>query len=255
MRVVERTALIGWGSPFQQCSNLYLPDAQGIALLRESKLLDRLHARLWESISEGVAVPYSIGDAQLSANQAAAALFSVYPHCISTVGLAAYAHNVVERLVLLETEEKRRALVNYEDSHYLGLTMLEALCSDLDLRLQLCLEYGLTEALFRQQASIQDSVGSETGVVLDMSLVARHALLNRLYCISGGSERPPEAALRGEISLLLDHSEFTWLSIADPVVSDTSVIGIISATSGVPPSEVKDEIFLFAMFYFLLIEC
>jgi hypothetical protein len=44
---------------------------------------------------------------------------------------------------------------------------------------------------------------------------------------------------------------FFVVPCSDPVVSDTSVTGIISATSGVAPRAVKSEIFLFAIVIFL----
>ncbi|KAJ8303233.1 hypothetical protein KUTeg_019629 [Tegillarca granosa] len=99
----------------------------------------------------------------------------------------------LDRLVLVNTDEKIHSLFNYEQSHIFGLRVLSVMISCLDTHLLLQSQYKYQDMLLATQAenSVKDKEAED--IIIDMLSVERNHILVRSYLIGGPSERilPP----------------------------------------------------------------
>eukprot|EP00118_Oscarella_pearsei_P019053 m.199524 g.199524 ORF g.199524 m.199524 type:complete len:1322 (+) comp39573_c1_seq7:174-4139(+) len=98
--------------------------------------------------------------------------------------------DLVDKLVLVDSEPKMAALLQYEQSHLFGLRFLSVLTTCLDTLLFLESCYNFQDALLSLQWRNTSSSGD---FIIDMCSVERNRLLVSTYLIGGPSERvlPP----------------------------------------------------------------
>ncbi|KAI5090795.1 protein broad-minded isoform X1 [Silurus meridionalis] len=98
--------------------------------------------------------------------------------------------DVMDRLVVINSDAKIHSLFNYEQSHTFGLRLLSAMCCNLDSLLLLESQYKLSEILLQNQKDnvVETSTG-EDEVIIDGISVERNHLLVRMNVVGGPSER------------------------------------------------------------------
>ncbi|CAB3998353.1 Hypothetical predicted protein [Paramuricea clavata] len=98
---------------------------------------------------------------------------------------------IIERLALIDSEDKVRLLLNFEEAHLFGLRLLNVMCSSLDTFLLLQTQYNIQEALLQLQA--KSMLPSSSQYVIDACSMERNHVLVRTYFVGGPTERnlPP----------------------------------------------------------------
>lgn len=108
--------------------------------------------------------------------------------------------DIVDRLIILNSEAKIRSLFNYEQSHIFGLRLLSVICCDLDTLLLLEAQYQVSEMLLSaQEENILEDSESQRNFIIDALSVERNHVLVRANIIGGPMERilPPRILQKG----------------------------------------------------------
>uniref|UniRef100_A0A8C2BN24 Protein broad-minded n=1 Tax=Cyprinus carpio TaxID=7962 RepID=A0A8C2BN24_CYPCA len=102
--------------------------------------------------------------------------------------------DLMDRLIIINSDAKIHSLFNYEQSHTFGLRLLGVLCCNLDSFLLLESQYNVSELLLQGQ---RDNVTEE--FIIDGLSVERNHILVRIGTVGGPSERrlPPRALQKG----------------------------------------------------------
>ncbi|XP_027456756.1 protein broad-minded isoform X3 [Zalophus californianus] len=109
--------------------------------------------------------------------------------------------DIIDRLIILNSEAKIRSLFNYEQSHIFGLRLLSVLCCDLDTLLLLEAQYQVSEMLLNaQEENILETSESHRDFIIDGLSVERNHVLVRMNFIGGPMERilPPRVLEKGD---------------------------------------------------------
>ncbi|XP_045355385.1 protein broad-minded isoform X1 [Leopardus geoffroyi] len=109
--------------------------------------------------------------------------------------------DIIDRLILLNSEAKIRSLFNYEQSHIFGLRLLGVVCCDLDTLLLLEAQYQVSEVLLNaQEENILENSESHRDFIIDGLSVERNHVLVRINLIGGPMERilPPRVLQKGD---------------------------------------------------------
>ncbi|XP_010636555.1 protein broad-minded [Fukomys damarensis] len=109
--------------------------------------------------------------------------------------------DIIDRLIILDSEAKIHSLFNYEQSHIFGLRLLSVVCCDLDALLLLEAQYQVSRVLLRaQEENRSETSGSHRDFIIDGLSVERNHVLVRMNVIGGPSERtlPPRVLEKGE---------------------------------------------------------
>ncbi|KAG8444599.1 hypothetical protein GDO86_009673 [Hymenochirus boettgeri] len=106
--------------------------------------------------------------------------------------------DVFDRIIIINSNAKRRSLFNYEQSHIFGLRLLNVLCCNLDTMLLLESQYQVCEMLLTAQKENIADCSSEFGnIIFDALSVERNHILIRMNVIGGPNERvlPPRSLI------------------------------------------------------------
>ncbi|EHB03981.1 hypothetical protein GW7_15988, partial [Heterocephalus glaber] len=217
---VSRQKKVGYGVLVTQVAST----AAGAAVLRDSGFVSALVAGLWSSLEcggEDTMVnhprPTPVEPIDRSCQKSFLALVSLLssPAGYELLGLqdlpnrAEYSlhelptcvTDIIDRLIILNSEAKIHSLFNYEQSHIFGLRLLSVMCCDLDLLLLLEAQYQVSRVLLRaQEENISEVSGSHRGFIIDGLSVERNHVLVRMNLIGGPLERtvPPRTLDKGE---------------------------------------------------------
>ncbi|XP_075453871.1 protein broad-minded isoform X2 [Ascaphus truei] len=107
--------------------------------------------------------------------------------------------DILDRLVIINSEAKMNSLFNYEQSHIFGLRLICVLCCNLDALLLLQSQYKVCEMLLNaQKENVTESSTGMGNVIIDGLSVERNHILIRINVIGGPHERvlPPRALLQ-----------------------------------------------------------
>uniref|UniRef100_A0A2K5RDT2 Protein broad-minded n=1 Tax=Cebus imitator TaxID=2715852 RepID=A0A2K5RDT2_CEBIM len=102
--------------------------------------------------------------------------------------------DIIDRLIILNSEAKIHSLFNYEQSHIFGLRLLSVICCDLDTLLLLEAQYQVSEMLLNaQEENILETSESHRDFIIDGLSVERNHVLVRINLVGGPLERilPP----------------------------------------------------------------
>ncbi|CAI9164142.1 unnamed protein product [Rangifer tarandus platyrhynchus] len=108
--------------------------------------------------------------------------------------------DIIDRLIILNSEAKIRSLFNYEQSHIFGLRLLSVVCCDLDTLLLLEAQYQVSEMLLNaQEENTLETSESHREFIIDSLSVERNHVLVRINLIGGPMERilPPRLLEKG----------------------------------------------------------
>ncbi|KAJ7341885.1 hypothetical protein JRQ81_007533 [Phrynocephalus forsythii] len=109
--------------------------------------------------------------------------------------------DIIDRLIIVNTEAKIHSLFNYEQSHTFGLRLLNVLCCDLDTLLLFESQYKISAVLLNAQKENTIST-SETSrdFIIDGLSVERNHILVRITHVGGPTERilPPRILQKGD---------------------------------------------------------
>ncbi|XP_060609239.2 protein broad-minded isoform X1 [Anolis sagrei] len=109
--------------------------------------------------------------------------------------------DIIDRLIIVNTEAKIHSLFNYEQSHIFGLRLLNVLCCDLDTQLLFESQYKISEVLLDAQKDNAINI-SETSrdFIIDGLSVERNHILVRINHVGGPTERilPPRILHKGD---------------------------------------------------------
>uniref|UniRef100_A0A8C3W2Q8 Protein broad-minded n=1 Tax=Catagonus wagneri TaxID=51154 RepID=A0A8C3W2Q8_9CETA len=114
--------------------------------------------------------------------------------------------DIIDRLVILNSEAKIRSLFNCEQSHVFGLRLLSVVCCNLDSLLLLEAQYGVSEMLLTaQEENTVETSESHREFIIDSLSVERNHVLVRINLIGGPMERmlPPRILEKG-------HDPYPW---------------------------------------------
>ncbi|XP_070651993.1 protein broad-minded isoform X4 [Bos indicus] len=109
--------------------------------------------------------------------------------------------DIIDRLIILNSEAKIRSLFNYEQSHIFGLRLLSVVCCDLDTLLLLEAQYQVSELLLNaQEENTLETSESHREFIIDSLSVERNHVLVRINLIGGPMERilPPRLLEKGD---------------------------------------------------------
>ncbi|XP_062858509.1 protein broad-minded isoform X2 [Trichomycterus rosablanca] len=109
--------------------------------------------------------------------------------------------DVMDRLIVINSDAKIHSLFNYEQSHTFGLRLLSAVCCNLDSLLLLESQFRLSDVLLQnQKENVVESSPGQEDVIVDGLSVERNHLLVRTSVIGGSSERrlPPRELQTGK---------------------------------------------------------
>uniref|UniRef100_A0AC11CCG5 TBC1 domain family member 32 n=1 Tax=Ovis aries TaxID=9940 RepID=A0AC11CCG5_SHEEP len=109
--------------------------------------------------------------------------------------------DIIDRLIILNSEAKIRSLFNYEQSHIFGLRLLSVVCCDLDTLLLLEAQYQVSEMLLNaQEENTLETSESHREFIIDSLSVERNHVLVRINLIGGPMERilPPRLLEKGD---------------------------------------------------------
>ncbi|XP_016009348.2 protein broad-minded isoform X2 [Rousettus aegyptiacus] len=109
--------------------------------------------------------------------------------------------NIIDRLIILNSEAKIHSLFNYEQSHIFGLRLLSVICCDLDTLLLLEAQYQVSEILLNaQEENIIETSENHRNFIIDGLSVERNHVLVRMNLIGGPVERilPPRILEKGD---------------------------------------------------------
>ncbi|NXY22701.1 BROMI protein, partial [Atrichornis clamosus] len=98
--------------------------------------------------------------------------------------------DIIDRLIILNSEAKIHSLFNYEQSHIFGLRLLNVLCCELNTLLLLETQYKLSQVLLTAQEENVTETSEGPGVfIIDGQSVERNHVLVRINLIGGPQER------------------------------------------------------------------
>ncbi|XP_076773149.1 protein broad-minded isoform X3 [Arvicanthis niloticus] len=109
--------------------------------------------------------------------------------------------DIMDRLIVLNSEAKIRSLLNYEQSHTFGLRLLSVVCCDLDALLLLEAQYQVSNMLLHaQEENTFETSENHRNFIIDGLSVERNHVLVRINLIGGPSERilPPRMLEEGD---------------------------------------------------------
>uniref|UniRef100_A0A3Q2HJG5 Protein broad-minded n=1 Tax=Equus caballus TaxID=9796 RepID=A0A3Q2HJG5_HORSE len=109
--------------------------------------------------------------------------------------------DIIDRLIILNSEAKIRSLFDYEQSHMFGLRLLSVVCCDLDTLLLLEAQYQVSEMLLNaQEENILETSESQRDFIIDGLSVERNHVLVRINLTGGPMERilPPRILEKGD---------------------------------------------------------
>ncbi|XP_069462707.1 protein broad-minded isoform X2 [Ambystoma mexicanum] len=108
--------------------------------------------------------------------------------------------DLIDRLIILNSEAKIHSLFNFEQSHIFGLRLLSVLCCNLDTLLLLEVQYKVSEVLMAAQKEniIEYPVGPGEFIIDGLSVERNHILV-RMNLVGGPLERilPPRLLHQG----------------------------------------------------------
>ncbi|XP_023592950.1 protein broad-minded isoform X3 [Trichechus manatus latirostris] len=110
--------------------------------------------------------------------------------------------DIIDRLIILNSEAKIRSLFNYEQSHTFGLRLLSVICCDLDTLLLLEAQYQVSEMLLNaQEENMLETSENYRDFIIDGLSVERNHVLVRINLIGGPLERilPPRILEKGNV--------------------------------------------------------
>ncbi|XP_060046514.1 protein broad-minded isoform X2 [Erinaceus europaeus] len=108
--------------------------------------------------------------------------------------------DIIDRLIILNSEAKIRSLFNYEQSHIFGLRLLSVLCCNLDTLLLLEAQYQVSEMLLHaQEENTLEASENQRDFIIDALSVERNHVLVRTNIVGGPMERilPPRTLEKG----------------------------------------------------------
>uniref|UniRef100_A0A8C2TA29 Protein broad-minded n=1 Tax=Coturnix japonica TaxID=93934 RepID=A0A8C2TA29_COTJA len=98
--------------------------------------------------------------------------------------------NIIDRIIILNSEAKIHSLFNYEQSHVFGLRLLNVLCCELDTLLLLETQYKVSEVLLTaQKENVTEASEGPGEFIIDSLSVERNHILVRINLIGGPRER------------------------------------------------------------------
>ncbi|NXD22821.1 BROMI protein, partial [Spelaeornis formosus] len=98
--------------------------------------------------------------------------------------------DIIDRLIILNSEAKIHSLFNYEQSHVFGLRLLNVLCCELNTLLLLETQYKVSQVLLTAQEENVSETSEGPGVfIIDGLSVERNHILVRINLIGGPQER------------------------------------------------------------------
>ncbi|XP_068866996.1 protein broad-minded isoform X6 [Aphelocoma coerulescens] len=98
--------------------------------------------------------------------------------------------DIIDRLIILNSEAKIHSLFNYEQSHIFGLRLLNVLCCELNTLLLLETQYKVSQVLLTAQEENVTETSEGHGVfIIDGLSVERNHVLVRINLIGGPQER------------------------------------------------------------------
>lgn len=109
--------------------------------------------------------------------------------------------DILDRLIVLNSEAKIRSLLNYEQSHTFGLRLLSVVCCDLDALLLLEAQYQVSSMLLHaQEENTFETSENHRSFIIDGLSVERNHVLVRINLIGGPLERilPPRMLEKGD---------------------------------------------------------
>ncbi|XP_048452545.1 protein broad-minded isoform X2 [Rhincodon typus] len=108
--------------------------------------------------------------------------------------------DVIDRLIIMNSNAKIHSLFNYEHSHMFGVRLLTVMCCNLDILLLLESQYRVSEILLNaQKENVRESLENPGDFIIDGLSVERNHILVRMNLIGGPSERvlPPRVLQKG----------------------------------------------------------
>ncbi|KAM9382591.1 protein broad-minded [Phaethornis superciliosus] len=98
--------------------------------------------------------------------------------------------DIIDRLIILNSEAKIHSLFNYEQSHVFGLRLLNVLCCDLNTLLLLETQYKVSQVLLTaQKENVTETSEGPGDFIIDGLSVERNHVLVRINLIGGPQER------------------------------------------------------------------
>ncbi|NXN13483.1 BROMI protein, partial [Indicator maculatus] len=98
--------------------------------------------------------------------------------------------DIIDRLIILNTDAKIHSLFNYEQSHTFGLRLLNVLCCELNTLLLLETQYKVSQALLTaQEENVTETSEGPGDFIIDGLSVERNHVLVRINLIGGPKER------------------------------------------------------------------
>ncbi|KAM8787961.1 protein broad-minded [Rhynchonycteris naso] len=98
--------------------------------------------------------------------------------------------DIIDRLIILNSEAKIHSLFNYEQSHIFGLRLLSVICCDLNTLLLLEAQYQISEILLNaQEENTLETTESHRDFIIDALSVERNHVLVRINLTGGPMER------------------------------------------------------------------
>ncbi|KAG7460999.1 hypothetical protein MATL_G00204850 [Megalops atlanticus] len=108
--------------------------------------------------------------------------------------------DLMDRLIIINSDAKIHSLFNYEQSHTFGLRLLSVICCTLDSLLFLESQYSVSDMLLQSQKdNISDPSAGNGDFIIDGLSVERNHILVRIGVVGGPSERslPPRGLQKG----------------------------------------------------------
>ncbi|XP_054993126.1 protein broad-minded [Sorex araneus] len=109
--------------------------------------------------------------------------------------------DIIDRLIILNSDAKIHSLFNYEQSHIFGLRLLSVICCNLDSLLLLEVQYQVSEMLLNaQEENMIETSENHRDFIIDGLSIERNHILVRLNLIGGPMERilPPRILEKGD---------------------------------------------------------
>ncbi|XP_065486991.1 protein broad-minded isoform X5 [Caloenas nicobarica] len=98
--------------------------------------------------------------------------------------------DIIDRLIILNSEAKIHSLFNYEQSHIFGLRLLNVLCCELNTLLLLETQYKVSQVLLTaQEENVTEPSEGPGDFIIDALSVERNHVLVRINLIGGPQER------------------------------------------------------------------
>uniref|UniRef100_A0A669QS32 Protein broad-minded n=1 Tax=Phasianus colchicus TaxID=9054 RepID=A0A669QS32_PHACC len=98
--------------------------------------------------------------------------------------------NIIDRIIILNSEAKIHSLFNYEQSHVFGLRLLNVLCCELNTLLLLETQYKVSQVLLTaQEENVTEASEGPGDFIVDSLSVERNHVLVRINLIGGPQER------------------------------------------------------------------